>query len=227
MDSFIYSYSDLLHSLFLDLPQFYGFEYLTPFPQNVIDPDIIPPENIKVPIEPIIANQPDIVAPENIQVPVEPIIANQPDIVAPENIQVPVESIISNQPDIITPENIQVPVEPIIANQPDIVAPENVQYYNEPIFSRQLEVTDSENENIYQNKSISDIAYLLDVSSEDLKYLRGAAEQYYNQYVDAEFTIEQNNTNNISSNLDFDSVVSGLTDAVNEAVEIIAEGVHS
>lgn len=42
----------------------------------------------------------------------------------------------------------------------------------------------------------------------------------------AEITIEQTNNNNVSGSMDLDGVVSGLTDAVNEAVDIITEGVH-
>ena len=68
----------------------------------------------------------------------------------------------------------------------------------------------------------------MDISEEDLKYLRDIAEQEaINRYTTAEIKIEQTNNNNISSDMDLDGVVSGLTDAVNEAVEIITEGVHT
>lgn len=64
-------------------------------------------------------------------------------------------------------------------------------------------------------------------SGEDLKYLRDIAEQEaINRFTTAEIRIEQNNNNNIASNLDLDGVMEGLTDAVNEAAVIIAEGVH-
>lgn len=67
----------------------------------------------------------------------------------------------------------------------------------------------------------------LDVTEEDLKYLRDIAEQEaINRFTTAEITIEQTNHNNVSGAMDLDGVVSGLTDAVNEAVEIITEGVH-
>ena len=67
----------------------------------------------------------------------------------------------------------------------------------------------------------------LDVTEEDLKYLRDIAEQEaINRFTTAEITIEQTNNNNVSGSMDLDGVVDGLTAAVNEAVEIITEGVH-
>lgn len=72
------------------------------------------------------------------------------------------------------------------------------------------------------------IADSLDITNEDLKYLRDIAEQEaINRFTTAEIRIEQTNNNSISSEWDLDGVVSGLTDAVNEAVDIIAEGVHT
>ena len=73
----------------------------------------------------------------------------------------------------------------------------------------------------------SNISDAMDITSEDLKYLRDIAEQEaVNRYTVAEITIEQTNNNNVSSDMDLDGVVSGLTDAVNEAVDSITEGVH-
>lgn len=67
----------------------------------------------------------------------------------------------------------------------------------------------------------------LDITEEELKYLRDIAEQEaINRFTTAEITIEQTNNNNVSGSMDLDGVVSGLTDAVNEAVDIITEGVH-
>lgn len=72
------------------------------------------------------------------------------------------------------------------------------------------------------------IADSMDVTQEELKYLRDLAEQeIINRFTTAEITIEQTNNNTVSGSMDLDGVVSGLTDAVNEAVDIIAEGVHS
>lgn len=74
----------------------------------------------------------------------------------------------------------------------------------------------------------SDIKDSLSITEEDLKYLRDIAEQEtVNRFTTAEITIEQTNNNNISGKMDLDGVVDGLTDAVNEAVYIIAEGVHA
>ena len=47
-----------------------------------------------------------------------------------------------------------------------------------------------------------------------------------NRYTLAEVKIEQTNHNNINSAMDLDGVVSGLTDAVNESIDSITEGVH-
>lgn len=67
----------------------------------------------------------------------------------------------------------------------------------------------------------------MDVTEEDLKYLRDIAEQEaINRFTTAEITIEQTNHNSISGKMDLDGIVSGLTDAANEAVDMIAEGVH-
>lgn len=68
----------------------------------------------------------------------------------------------------------------------------------------------------------------LDITEEDLKYLRDIAEQEaINRYTTAEITIEQTNNNHIRGSMDLDGVVSRLTDAVNEAANIIEEGVHT
>lgn len=71
------------------------------------------------------------------------------------------------------------------------------------------------------------IADSMDITEEDLEYLRDIAEQEtINRFTTAEITIEQTNHNTVSGKMDLDGVVDGLTDAVNEAVDIIAEGVH-
>lgn len=67
----------------------------------------------------------------------------------------------------------------------------------------------------------------MDITQEELKYLRDIAEQEtVNRFTTAEIKIEQTNNNNVSSGMDLDGVISGLTDAVNEAVDMITEGVH-
>lgn len=71
------------------------------------------------------------------------------------------------------------------------------------------------------------IADSMDITEEDLKYLRDIAEQEaINRFTTAEITIEQTNHNTVSGKMDLDGIVSGLTDAANEAVDKIAEGVH-
>lgn len=67
----------------------------------------------------------------------------------------------------------------------------------------------------------------MDITQEELKYLRDIAEQeVVNRFTTAEITIEQVNHNNVSSKMDLDRIVSGLTDAVGEAVDSVTEGVH-
>ena len=59
-------------------------------------------------------------------------------------------------------------------------------------------------------------------------YLRDIAErEAINRFTTAEIKIEQTNNNRIDGKMDLDGIVSGLTDAVNEAVDIISEGVHA
>ena len=65
----------------------------------------------------------------------------------------------------------------------------------------------------------------MDNTEEVLEYMRDLAEQEaINRYTTAEITIEQNNENHISSNMDLDGVVDYLGEGVYEAMEIAAEG---
>ena len=74
----------------------------------------------------------------------------------------------------------------------------------------------------------SDIFGDVSRTAEELSYLRDIAEQEtVNRFTTAEVRIEQINHNNISSALDLDGILSGLTDAVDEAAGIITEGVHA
>jgi len=71
------------------------------------------------------------------------------------------------------------------------------------------------------------IADSMDITSEDLKYLKDLAERdTINRFTTAEIRIEQTNNNSINSELDIDGVVDRLTAGVDEAMEKIAEGVH-
>ena len=72
--------------------------------------------------------------------------------------------------------------------------------------------------------SISDS---LDMTEEDLKYLRDIAEQEaINRFTTAEIKIDMQNNNSINSNMDLDGMVSYLEDKLYESMEIAAEGVH-
>ena len=65
----------------------------------------------------------------------------------------------------------------------------------------------------------------LDVTEEDLKYLRDIAEQEsINRFTTAEVTINQTNNNNVSSDTDLDGFINALDDAMGEAIESITEG---
>lgn len=71
------------------------------------------------------------------------------------------------------------------------------------------------------------MADAMDITSEELKYLRDMAEQEtVNRFTTARITIEQTNHNTVKSGMDLDGIMSGLTDAVSEAVENTVEGVH-
>lgn len=73
------------------------------------------------------------------------------------------------------------------------------------------------------------ISDALDISSEDLKYLRDIAEQEtVNRYTVAEISVDMSNMqNNINSDDDIDGFVAKLNDSVNEAVDYMTEGVHA
>ena len=67
----------------------------------------------------------------------------------------------------------------------------------------------------------------LDITGEELKYLRDIAEQEaINRFTTAEISIEQTNHNTIKNGMDLDGIMSGMTDMVNEAIDISTEGVH-
>lgn len=67
----------------------------------------------------------------------------------------------------------------------------------------------------------------LDITSEDLKYLRDIAEtEAINRFTTAEIKVEMTNNNNVSGDMDLDGMVDYLANGVNEAMEKAAEGVH-
>lgn len=68
----------------------------------------------------------------------------------------------------------------------------------------------------------------MEITGEELKYLRDIAEQEaVNRFTTAEVKIEQTNHNTIKNGMDLDGVMSGMTDMMNEAIDISTEGVHS
>lgn len=76
-------------------------------------------------------------------------------------------------------------------------------------------------------ENTGDVADKLDVTNEDLKYLREIAERdVVNRFTTAEIKVDMTNNNNVSSNMDLDGIVSYLVVGVNEAMERAAEGVY-
>ena len=81
-------------------------------------------------------------------------------------------------------------------------------------------------ENISENTGA--MTDTMDMTGEELKYLRDIAEQEaINRFTTAEISIEQTNHNTIKNGMDLDGVISGMTDAVNEAIYVSTEGVHA
>ena len=75
--------------------------------------------------------------------------------------------------------------------------------------------------------SAGKIADSVDISNENLKWMRDVAEsEAINRFTTAEIVINQNNNNTISSDTDIDGMVEHLSEGVLEAMEQAAEGVH-
>lgn len=75
--------------------------------------------------------------------------------------------------------------------------------------------------------STGSMADSMEITSEDLKYLRDIAEtEVVNRFTTAEIKVEMTNNNNVSSDMDLDGMVDYLANGVNEAMEKAAEGVH-
>ncbi len=70
------------------------------------------------------------------------------------------------------------------------------------------------------------MAKTMDKSQEDLKYLRDIAEQEtINRFTGVNIKIDMNNTNNISRDTDVDGIVNVLTEKLNDAMVVSAEGI--
>lgn len=68
----------------------------------------------------------------------------------------------------------------------------------------------------------------VDISNENLKYLRDVAERdVINRFTTAEIKVDMQNNNTISNGMDIDGVVEELKIGVQEAMEQAAEGVHT
>lgn len=73
----------------------------------------------------------------------------------------------------------------------------------------------------------SSIADSVDISSENLKYLRDIAEtEAINRFTTAEIKVDMTNNNTVNSSMDIDGMVDSLSQGVLEAMEMAAEGVH-
>lgn len=67
----------------------------------------------------------------------------------------------------------------------------------------------------------------MEMSEEDLRYLRDIAEQEtINRFTTAEIRIDMQNNNTIGSNMDIDGIVTQLEDRLYESMEIAAEGAY-
>lgn len=96
------------------------------------------------------------------------------------------------------------------------------------LYNLQIGVQDTSRSGTYHNKKYKEAADSMDITEEDLKYLRDIAEQEaVNRFTTAEISVDMSGMqNNISNGMDLDGVISGLTEGVNEAIDSMAEGVH-
>ena len=75
--------------------------------------------------------------------------------------------------------------------------------------------------------STAGIADGLEITQEDLKYMRDLAEQeVINRFTTSQIKIDMTNNNSISSNMDLDGIVNHLEAKLHEVMVATAEGVH-
>lgn len=73
----------------------------------------------------------------------------------------------------------------------------------------------------------SDISSSVDISNENLKYLRDIAERdVINRFTTAEIKVDMKNNNTINNGMDIDGIVKTLAQGLQETMEYVAEGVH-
>jgi hypothetical protein len=77
------------------------------------------------------------------------------------------------------------------------------------------------------NGNTSDISDGVNISNENLKYLRDIAEkEAINRFTTAEIKVDMTNHNNISSDADLDGIVNALSEGLLEEMSAVAQGVH-
>lgn len=71
------------------------------------------------------------------------------------------------------------------------------------------------------------ISKQMEITSEDLKYIRDMAERdYVNRFTTAKITVNQTNHNTVNKDMDLDGITEHLRSTVEEQMNIAAEGVH-
>ncbi|EPR12340.1 tape measure protein [Ruminiclostridium papyrosolvens] len=109
----------------------------------------------------------------------------------------------------------------------------NVPGYNSlknPASAKAGGIADSDTKNHIANTAANTGAMKdsMQVSEEDLKYMRDIAEQeVVNKFTTAEIKVDMTNHNNINSNLDLDGIVSYMEQKVYETMSVAAEGVYN
>lgn len=77
------------------------------------------------------------------------------------------------------------------------------------------------------NNNTGDISKKMDLTADDLKYLRQLAEQEaINKFTTAEIKVDMVNQNNISKDTDMDAVVAHFKTVLEEELAVVAAGVH-
>ena len=71
------------------------------------------------------------------------------------------------------------------------------------------------------------ISKQMEITSEDLKYIRDMAErEYVNRFTTAQITVNQTNHNTVKNDMDLDGITEHLRSTMEEQMAAAAEGVH-